>query len=108
MSSPVDVTEQTFDEEVLTSEKVVVVDFWAEWCGPCKMIAPIVEELAEEYEGKIKFAKIDVDSSPNIASKYGIRGIPNLTIFDKGEIVGQLIGVQPKASIKKRLDETIQ
>ena len=108
MSSPVDVTEQTFDEEVLTSEEVVVVDFWAEWCGPCKMIAPIVEELAEEYDGKIKFAKIDVDSSPNIASKYGIRGIPNLTIFDKGEVVGQLIGVQPKASIKKRLDETIQ
>ena len=108
MSSPIDVTEQTFDEEVLTSEEVVVVDFWAEWCGPCKMIAPVVEELAEEYDGKIKFAKIDIDSSPNIASRYGIRGIPNLTIFDKGEVVGQLIGVQPKASIKKRLDETIQ
>ena len=82
MSSPFDVTEQTFDEEVLTSEEVVVVDFWAEWCGPCKMIAPVVEELAEEYDGKIKFAKIDIDSSPNIASRYGIRGIPNLTIFD--------------------------
>ena len=108
MSSPIDVTEQTFDEEVLTSEEVVVVDFWAEWCGPCKMIAPVVEELAEEYDGKIKFAKIDIDSNPNIASRYGIRGIPNLTIFDKGEVVGQLIGVQPKASIKKRLDETIQ
>ena len=108
MSSPIDVTEQTFDEEVLTSDEVVVVDFWAEWCGPCKMIAPVVEELAEEYDGKIKFAKIDIDSNPNIASRYGIRGIPNLTIFDKGEVVGQLIGVQPKASIKKRLDETIQ
>ena len=107
MSSPVNVTEQTFSEEVLGSEEPVVVDFWAEWCGPCKMIAPIVEELAQEYDGKIKFAKIDVDSNPNLASTYGIRGIPNLTIFDKGEVVGQLVGVQPKATIKKRLDESI-
>ena len=107
MSSPVNVTEQTFNEEVLTSEEPVVVDFWAEWCGPCKMIAPMVEELAQEYDGKIKFAKIDVDSNPNLASNYGIRGIPNLTIFEKGEVVGQLIGVQPKATIKKRLDESI-
>ena len=107
MSSPVNVTEQTFNEEVLASEEPVVVDFWAEWCGPCKMIAPIVEELAQEYDGKIKFAKIDVDSNPNLASNYGIRGITNLTIFEKGEVVGQLVGVQPKANIKKRLDETI-
>ena len=107
MSSPVNVTEQTFNEEVLASEEPVVVDFWAEWCGPCKMIAPIVEELAQEYDGKIKFAKIDVDSNPNLACNYGIRGIPNLTIFEKGEVVGQLVGVQPKANIKKRLDETI-
>ena len=107
MSSPVNVTEQTFSEEVLASEEPVVVDFWAEWCGPCKMIAPIVEELAQEYDGKIKFAKIDVDSNPILASNYGIRGIPNLTIFEKGEVVGQLIGVQPKATIKKRLDESI-
>ena len=87
MSSPVNVTEQTFNEEVLASEEPVVVDFWAEWCGPCKMIAPIVEELAQEYDGKIKFAKIDVDSNPNLASNYGIIGIHNLTIFEKSDIL---------------------
>ena len=99
--------DDNFAKDIVESNESVLVDFWAEWCGPCKMIAPIVEELAQEYDGKIKFAKIDVDSNPNLASNYGIRGIPNLTIFEKGEVVGQLVGVQPKANIKKRLDETI-
>mgnify|MGYP000870259274 CR=1 FL=1 len=107
MVKPIEITDETFEEEEINSELPVLVDFWADWCGPCKMVAPVVEDLAGEFEGKVKVGKLDVDSSPKTAQKYGIRGIPNLTIFEKGEVVGQLVGVQPKANIKKRLDETI-
>ena len=83
MSKPVAVTDATFDDEVLKSDKPVLVDFWAEWCGPCRMIGPIVEEMAGEYDGKAKIAKVDVDSNPQISMKFGIRSIPTLLIFQK-------------------------
>ncbi|GAJ14918.1 unnamed protein product, partial [marine sediment metagenome] len=80
---------------------------WAVWCAPCFMIAPVVEELAEEYKGKVKFCKFNVDENPNTAAKYSIRGIPTLLFFKNGEVINQLVGVQPKASIKKLLDENL-
>ncbi|MXX53508.1 MAG: thioredoxin, partial [Dehalococcoidia bacterium] len=84
------------------------IDFWAEWCGPCKMIAPIVEELAGEYEGKVKFAKMDVDSNPQTPMQFGIRGIPTLLIFNGGENpVDQVVGAVPKSMLKKRVDEAL-
>ena len=84
MSHPVDVTDDTFDADVLKAEVPVLVDFWADWCAPCKMIAPIVEDLAEEYDGRVKFAKLDVDSNPRTAMSYGVRGIPTLLVFRDG------------------------
>ena len=85
MSKPFAVTDSSFDQDVLNSDVPVVVDFWADWCGPCKAIAPVVDELAAEYAGKVKFAKLDVDSNPKTAINYGIRGIPALLIFDGGQ-----------------------
>ncbi len=107
MAHPVDITDATFDEEVVKSDTPVVVDFWAEWCGPCKMIAPLVEELAGEYEGKVKFTKLDVDSNPQTPMQFGIRGIPTLLIFNDGKPVGQVVGAVPKTMLKKRVDEAI-
>ena len=107
MAHPIDVTDATFEEEVVQSETPVLVDFWAAWCGPCKMIAPIVEELAEEFDGKVKFAKLDVDTNPKIATDLGIRGIPTLLIFREGQPVDQVVGVVPKATLKRRLEEAI-
>jgi thioredoxin 1 len=107
MAHPIAVSDKTFDEEVLQSEVPVMVDFWADWCAPCKMIAPIVEELSGEYDGKVKFAKIDVDSNPKVPTTYGIRGIPTLLIFSGGNPVGQVVGAVPKAVLKRRLEEAI-
>ena len=108
MASTVEITDATFQDEVVNSDVPVVIDFWAEWCGPCKMIAPIVEELAGEYEGKVKFAKMDVDSNPNTPMQFGIRGIPTLLIFNGGENpVDQVVGAVPKSMLKKRVDEAI-
>ena len=107
MAKPIAVTDATFDEEVLKSNEPVLVDFWAEWCGPCRMIAPAVEELASEYEGKAKVAKVDVDNNPEISIKYNIRSIPTLLIFKKGEIVDQIIGAVPKTHLKKQLEAQI-
>ena len=107
MVQPKDVSDATFKEEVLESKVPVLVDFWAEWCAPCKMIAPIVEELAGEYDGKVKFAKLDVDSNPQSAMKYGIRGIPTLLIFDGGSPVDQIVGAVPKAQLKNRLETAL-
>ncbi len=107
MANTVEITDSTFQDEVVNSDTPVVVDFWAEWCGPCKMIAPIVEELAGEYEGKVKFAKMDVDSNPQTPMQFGIRGIPTLLIFNGGEAVGQVVGAVPKSMLKKRVDEAI-
>lgn len=107
MGHPIHVTDDTFEDEVIKSEVPVLVDFWADWCAPCKMVAPIVEDLAGEYDGKVKFGKLDVDSNPNTAMKYGIRGIPTLLIFSEGKPVDQVVGAVPKAVLKRRLEEAI-
>jgi len=107
MADPINVTDETFDDEVINSTVPVLVDFWADWCAPCKMISPIVEDLANEYDGKVKFAKIDIDSNPRIPTVYGIRGIPALLFFKDGSPVDQVVGAVPKAVLKGRLDKVI-
>jgi len=104
MAKPVEFTDSNFDKEVLESDVPVLVDFWAEWCGPCKMIAPSVEELANELEGKAKIGKVDVDNNQQVASKFGIRSIPSLLIFKNGEVVDQIIGAVPKNQIQSKLE----
>lgn len=104
MGKATQVTDATFEAEVLKSDKPVLVDFWAEWCGPCRMIAPVVEEMAGEYEGKAKIAKLDVDANPQVSMTFGIRSIPTLLIFKNGKIVDQIVGAVPKAVLKKQLD----
>lgn len=100
---PTEVNDTNFQAEVLTSDKPVLVDFWAIWCGPCKMIAPIVEELATEYSGKLKVTKMDVDANPRTAMQYGIRSIPTLMIFKGGQVVEQIIGAVPKRHLQDKL-----
>ena len=102
-----EVTDATFEQAVVQSEIPVLVDFWADWCTPCKMIAPIVEDLAEEYDGKIKFAKLDVDSNPNTATTYGVRSIPTLLIFKAGNPVDQVVGAIPKNVLKRHLENVM-
>lgn len=107
MSKPTDVTDATFEAEVLKSDRPVLVDFWAPWCGPCRMVAPLVEQLAEEYHGKVKFLKLDTDGNVNTAAKYGIRSIPTLLMFKRGEPVDQVIGFRPKGDLKKVIDKAL-
>ena len=99
------VTHGDFDQQVLQSDIPALVDFWAAWCGPCRTVGPIVEELAEEYKGKVKVAKLDVDNNKQVASKYGVRGIPTLMLFKDGQIVDQIVGAVPKSRIKELLDK---
>lgn len=101
------VTDDTFDAEVKNSDVPVVVDFWAEWCGPCKQIGPALEELSEELGGKVKIAKVDVDSNPMTASNLGIRGIPALFIFKDGEPISNRAGAAPKAALQSWIEESI-
>ena len=101
------VTDAEFDSTVLQSEKPVVLDFWAEWCQPCKMLAPTVEEIAKEYGDKVKVGKLNVDDNPSIATKYGIRGIPTLLFFKGGKVVQQVTGVKSKTEIKKIINESL-
>ena len=102
-----EITDQNFESDVLQSKTPVVIDFWAEWCGPCKTIAPVIDELADEYLGKVKFGKVNVDFNQQTSMKYGIRSIPNLLIFNDGSVVNQIIGSVPKDSIVKLLEETL-
>lgn len=101
------ITDENFDEEVIKSEKPVLIDFWATWCGPCKMIAPIVEELVDEYEGKAKIGKLDVDNNQQTAIKFGVRSIPTILIFKDGKLKDTIIGAVPKGQIVQRLNSAI-
>ncbi len=104
---PVEITDDNFKSEVLDSDKPVLIDFWAVWCGPCKLIAPIVEELASEYDGKIKVGKLDVDSNQQTSIKYGVRSIPTLLIFNNGNLKDTIIGAVPKKLIVEKLNAAL-
>ncbi|MGL6235882.1 MAG: thioredoxin [Segniliparus sp.] len=102
-SATLTVTDSTFAEDVLASEQPVLVDFWATWCGPCRMVAPVLEEIAKEQSGKLVVAKLDVDANPKTSTKYDISSIPNLILFKNGEPVKQIVGAKPKAAILREL-----
>ena len=104
---PVNITDDNFESEVLKSENPVLIDFWATWCGPCRIIAPIVEELASEYSGKAKIGKLDVDDNQHTAIKYGVRSIPTLLIFKDGEVRETIIGAVPKGQIVQKLNSVV-
>jgi thioredoxin 1 len=107
MAHPGEVTDETWEEKVLKSEQPVFVDFWAPWCGPCRMVAPIVDELADEYEGKVTFLKMDTDDNPRIATQLGIRSIPAMLVFKDGQQVQAIVGFQPKNQLKKKIDAVL-
>lgn len=107
MAKTIEITDANF-EQVIASDKPVLVDFWAEWCGPCKMIGPMVEELAAEYEGKAVVGKVDVDNNPGVSAKFGIRSIPTLLVFKGGEIVDKQIGAVPKSVLSQKLDAQVE
>ncbi|MEM9991788.1 MAG: thioredoxin [Bacteroidota bacterium] len=100
-------TDQNFNKEVLETEGVALVDFWAEWCGPCRMVGPVVEELAKDFEGKALVGKVDVDANPEISMKYGIRSIPTILILKNGEIVDKQVGAASKAALQQKLEKAL-
>jgi thioredoxin 1 len=105
MSATAPVTDASFKEEVLDSEVPVLVDFWAPWCGPCRMVAPVVDEIAEQYAGQVKVVKLNTDENPNVASQYGIRSIPTLMIFKGGQRVDMVVGAVPKTTLANTLEK---
>jgi thioredoxin 1 len=107
MSAAAQVTDSTFDQEVLESDLPVLVDFWAPWCGPCRMVAPVVDEIAEQYVGQIKVVKVNTDDNPAVASRYGIRSIPTLMIFKGGQRVDMVVGAVPKTTLSSTLEKYI-
>jgi thioredoxin 1 len=107
MSDEIQLTDTNFDQEVLKSSIPVMVDFWAPWCGPCKMIAPTIEEIASEYAGKVKVCKLNTDDNPDTASKFSITAIPTILFFKEGKVVQELVGLQPKEEIQKFLDNLL-
>ena len=106
-NSVLEVTDSNFEQEVLKSTQVVMIDFWAAWCGPCKALAPVVDEVAQSYAGKLKVVKMDVDKSPATPSRYGVRGIPTLLIFKDGVVKDQIVGYVPKETIQKAVDKLV-
>ncbi|MBP0020361.1 MAG: thioredoxin [Cyanobacteria bacterium SBLK] len=105
---PAEVSDSTFKDEVLESDVPVLVDFWAPWCGPCRMVAPVVEEIATQYEGQVKVVKLNTDENPNIASQYGIRSIPTLMIFKGGQRVDMVVGAVPKTTLANTLEKYLK
>ena len=103
----IDVNQDSFQKSVLEAQNPILVDFWAPWCGPCKAVAPVIEELAKEYQGKVDFAKVNVDDSPFIASKFSVMSIPTLILFKDGKPTEQVVGFKPKDQIKKLIDKTL-
>jgi thioredoxin 1 len=106
MSKPIEITDDNY-KDILGTDKPVLVDFWAEWCGPCKLIGPVVEELAKDFEGKAVIAKVDVDNNPGVSAQYGIRSIPTILFFKNGEIVDKQIGAVPKSVLSKKLEAQV-
>ena len=102
-----EITDSTFDKIVLQSDKPVLVDFWAAWCGPCRMVGPIIDELSSEYDGKAIVGKVDVDNNQEFAAKYGVRNIPTVLLFDKGELIGRHVGVSPKTTYEVAIDAVL-
>ena len=108
MVKPIDVDDSTFDQVVLKAKLPTLVDFWAPWCGPCLAVSPIVDDLAQEYNGRMSFARMNVDQSPRTSAKYSIRGIPTLLLFKEGKPMGQVVGFRPKGDLKQVIDELIE
>ena len=108
MANQITFTDGNFEEEVLNSSIPVLVDFWAEWCAPCKMIAPTVDEIANEFDGKLKVGKVDVDSNPKVSSKYQIRSIPSIVFFTDGKVTDQIVGAVPKVKIMSKIETILE
>lgn len=107
MSKPIEISDSEFEEKVLKSEVPVLVDFWAPWCGPCRMVAPVLEELASEHAGELVVAKVNVDNNNEHASRYGVQGIPTMILFSGGEVVDRVVGAAPKAALQQRLSTAL-